>query len=72
MATLQEVIIDTESIKLDQFLKWVSAVSTGGEAKLVIAEGKVKINGAVELQRGKQLHKGDIVEIAGAGTFKVV
>jgi ribosome-associated protein len=59
------VKIDTEYIKLDSFLKAVNAVSSGGEAKILIAEGQVRVNGAVELRRGRKLHPGDRVTIDG-------
>ena len=62
---MREVKIDTDFIKLDQFLKFESIVGTGGEAKNVIKDGLVKVNGSVELTRGKKLHKGDIVEAFG-------
>ncbi len=57
--------IDTDYIKLDSFLKAVSAVSSGGEAKLLISGGEVRVNGAVELRRGRKLYPGDRVEMAG-------
>lgn len=53
------------SIKLDQFIKWVGAVQTGGEAKLLIQDGRVKVNGKVELQRGRKLVEGDRVLLLG-------
>jgi ribosome-associated protein len=52
-------------IKLDQFLKHHHIVDTGGQAKLVIQEGAVKVNGQVETRRGRKLVTGDRVEIAG-------
>ena len=55
--------IDTDYIKLDSFLKAVNAASSGGEAKLLIAGGVVKVNGAVEQRRGRKLYPGDRVEI---------
>lgn len=58
-----EIKIDTEIIKLDSFLKWCGAVSLGSEAKIYIKNGDVKLNDIVELQRGKKLKKGDIIEI---------
>lgn len=58
-----EVKIDTEFIKLDQFLKYENIVPTGGEAKNVIMDGMVKVNGIAELARGKKLRKGDKIEI---------
>jgi ribosome-associated protein len=55
--------IDTEYIKLDSFLKAVNAVGSGGEAKLMVAEGLVKVNGEVETRRGSKLRPGDKVEM---------
>lgn len=49
-------------IKLGQALKAANLVSSGVEAKIVIAEGQVKVNGVKELQRGKKLYDGDIIE----------
>lgn len=57
--------LTTEYIKLDSFLKAVNAVASGGEAKLLIADGLVTVNGALELRRGRKLHPGDRVEFAG-------
>ena len=57
--------IDTEFIKLDSFLKAVDAVCSGGEAKIIISEGMVQVNGEVELRRGRKLRPGDRVELGG-------
>lgn len=62
--------ITTEFIRLDALLKFTALVRTGGEAKYVISEGLVKVNGEVCTMRGKKLHEGDIVEFAGE-TVKV-
>ena len=51
-----------EFIKLGQALKAAGLVESGVEAKLVIQDGQVKVNGQVEYQRGKKLVAGDIVE----------
>ena len=59
---MKKISINTEMIKLDSFLKWCGAVSTGSEAKLYIKNGEVKVNGEIEERRGKKLKKGDIVE----------
>ncbi|MFH0998280.1 MAG: RNA-binding S4 domain-containing protein [Pseudomonadota bacterium] len=56
--------IHTVYIKLDSFLKAVNAVASGGEAKLLIADGRVWVNGAVELRRGRKLYPGDGVKLA--------
>ncbi len=58
------------TIKLDQFLKKVGAVMSGGEAKLLIQEGSVSVNCETETRRGRQLHEGDQVVIEGE-TFVV-
>ena len=48
-------------MKLDQFLKWKNLVSSGGEAKVLINNGTVKVNGVIETRRGRKLNKGDKV-----------
>lgn len=62
---MENIYISTEYIKLDQLLKFANAVEGGGMAKNIILDGLVKVNGQVELQRGKKLRKGDIVEFNG-------
>jgi len=68
---LLEIKIDTEFIKLDQFLKFTGLVNTGGEAKNIIMEGRVMVNGEVERARGKKLRVDDIVELDGR-KYKIV
>jgi ribosome-associated protein len=53
----------TYPIRLDQFLKVSCLVGSGGEAKVMVAEGLVKVNGEVELRRGRKLQKGDQVQL---------
>ncbi len=60
---MKEIEIYSEYIKLDAFLKFCGAVGTGGEAKLRIAAGEVKVNGDVCTQRGKKLRDGDRVTL---------
>lgn len=62
---MMEIAIDSEYIKLDQFLKLADIVSTGGHAKFLIQEGVVKVNGEVETRRGKKIKSGDIIEVEG-------
>ena len=62
---MKEIPIRDEYIKLDQFLKFVNVVSSGIEAKIVIKDGQVKVNGEVETRRGKKLVPGDVVEVEG-------
>lgn len=52
-------------IKLDSFLKWQGLVDTGGQAKLVIQDGEVRVNGKVETRRGRKLVNGDKVTFNG-------
>ncbi|MGI6584926.1 MAG: RNA-binding S4 domain-containing protein [Gracilibacteraceae bacterium] len=60
---MREVKINTDFIKLDQFLKFESIADTGGEAKNIITGGMVKVNGNIERARGKKLRRGDIIEV---------
>jgi ribosome-associated protein len=66
MVGMRDVPIDGEMIRLGQFLKLADLIDTGGEAKLVIAAGEVAVNGEVDLRRGRQLHRGDVVSVGGA------
>jgi len=59
---MEQVKINSEYIKLDQFLKWAGACDNGGMAKSLILDGLVKVNGNIEIQRGKKIRNGDIVE----------
>lgn len=52
-------------IRLDQFLKVARLVGSGGEAKMIITEGLVSVNGEREVRRGRKLQKGDKVQIEG-------
>jgi len=58
-----EIAIKTEFIKLDALLKYADLVSSGGEAKLLITDGSVSVNGAVCTMRGKKCRPGDVVRI---------
>lgn len=60
---LKEVKIQGEYIKLDQVLKLGELVGSGGQAKLLILNGEVKVNGNIVVQRGKKIRPGDIVEL---------
>ena len=63
---MKEIFIKDEFIKLGQALKLAGLVDSGVEAKIVIQDGQVKVNGQVEIQRGKKLHDGDVFEYNGA------
>lgn len=62
---MEQVSIRTDSIKLDQFLKWANLAATGGEAKLLVQEGNVLVNGELETRRGRTLVPGDVIEVTG-------
>ncbi|NET36828.1 MAG: RNA-binding S4 domain-containing protein [Cyanothece sp. SIO1E1] len=53
------------TIKLDQFLKTVGMASTGGQAKLLIQDGRVSVDGEVETRRGRKLVEGNQVSVLG-------
>ncbi|TLH63111.1 RNA-binding S4 domain-containing protein [Mycolicibacterium aubagnense] len=62
---MNDVPIRDESIRLGQFLKLASLIDSGADAKAVIAEGMVEVNGEAETRRGRQLKPGDVVAFAG-------
>ena len=63
---MKEVRIRDEFIKLGQALKLAGLAGSGVDAKFIIQDGKVSVNGRVETQRGKKLVDGDVVEYAGS------
>lgn len=62
---MNQIKIKDDYIKLGQALKLAGMVGSGVEAKVVIQDGQVLVNGEVELQRGKKLHPGDIFSFNG-------
>lgn len=62
---METIQIKDEFIKLGQALKLANLVESGVDAKMVIQDGLVKVNGGIEYQRGKKLHNGDIFEFDG-------
>lgn len=66
-----EIIINTEYIKLDQFLKLADISQTGGHGKIMILDGLVKVNGETTLQRGKKLYDNDTVQVEDSEKFIV-
>ena len=62
---MEKITIKTEFIRLQELLKFASLVSTGGEAKIMISEGEVSVNGETCLQRGRKLRHGDVVRCRG-------
>ncbi|GAA2060718.1 RNA-binding S4 domain-containing protein [Williamsia deligens] len=65
MSAVPEVPIRDDGIRLGQFLKLANLIESGAEAKEVIADGAVSVNGEVETRRGRQLVVGDEVTVGG-------
>ena len=68
---MEKITIETEYIKLDSLLKFAAVVGNGGEAKYVISESMVTVNGEVCTMRGKKLRPGDKVSFQGLD-FEIV
>ncbi len=64
--------IGDRPINLTQVLKLSGCVLSGGEAKLLIAEGRVRVNGQVELRKRRQMAVGDLVELEGGPSVMLV
>ncbi|MGO2632657.1 MAG: RNA-binding S4 domain-containing protein [Galactobacter sp.] len=62
----ESVLLSEDGIRLGQLLKLVNAVEDGQEAKTVISEGLVSVNGEEETRRGRQLHAGDVISLGDA------
>ena len=69
---MEQISINTEYIKLDQFLKFAGVVGSGSEAKMLIADALIRVNGEICLMRGKKLRPGDRVEVDGGDAFEVI
>lgn len=63
---MEEIVLRDEFIKLGQAIKAAGLVESGVEAKIVIQDGEVKVNGVVETQRSKKLFGGEVVEYNGS------
>ena len=62
---MQEIKIRDEYIKLGQALKLAGLVGSGVEAKMLIQDGLVTVNGEVDMRRGRKLYPGDVFELEG-------
>ena len=72
MSNIEKMEVNTETIQLDQFLKWAGVLESGGQVKLMIEDEMILVNGIVETARRKKLHDGDVVEIKKIGSWQVV
>lgn len=61
----RDVAIVGDVIRLGQLLKLAGVAATGGEARELVQDGEVRVNGEIETRRGRQLHHGDVVEALG-------
>lgn len=65
MDSVREVRIRDDTIRLGQALKLAGLAGSGGDARALIEEGAVRVNGEVETRRGRQLRRGDVVAVGG-------
>lgn len=66
MTSTREIPIRDEMVRLGQLLKLADLVDAGSDVKELLASGTVQVNGEAETRRGRQLHRGDVIEISGA------
>ncbi len=60
---MREIALDRDGIRLGQFLKLAGLIDSGADAKTVLADGAVSVNGEPEARRGRQLRRGDVVQL---------
>ena len=65
MAPQRRIGIRSETIDLGALLKLAQVAATGGEAKHLIRDGRITVNGQVERRRGRQIRPGDLIDAAG-------
>ncbi|MDD6127764.1 RNA-binding S4 domain-containing protein [uncultured Selenomonas sp.] len=69
---VQKIAIDTDTIQLDQFLKWAGVTTTGGDIRTLLDNRQIKRNGETESAKRRKLVPGDVIEIEGVGSYEVV
>ncbi|MDF2565355.1 MAG: putative binding protein [Massilibacillus sp.] len=69
---METIEINSDVIQLDQLLKWAGIVDSGGQVRFMLDDNIIKLNGVLLTERRKKIHPGDVVEIMGTGTWKVV
>ena len=65
MTVMKEIILSKQPVELFKILKFEGMASSGGEAKMLIADGHVKVNGAKEIRKRKQIVADDVIEFGG-------
>lgn len=68
---MKEIVINTEYIKLDSFLKYAGVISNGSDAKIMIANERIRVNDEIAFQRGKKLRDGDIISIDNKESYTI-
>jgi len=69
---MEIIEISTQTIQLDQLLKWAGIADTGGQVRLFIDDGLITLNGVKVHERRKKIKPGDIIEIKDIGIWKVM
>ncbi len=69
---MELIEINTESIQIDQFLKWAGIVETGGQIKDLLTDHMIELNGQLVTEKRKKLKNRDIITIKGIGPYQVV
>ena len=69
---MKEIKIQTETIQLDQFLKWADITESGGQTSMLIANKMIFVNGESCTVKRKKLYQNDIVKVENVGQFRVV
>lgn len=68
---METVKIHTESITLGQLLKFVNLASSGGEVKALLAEGNIRVDGELEMRRGRKLYSGMTVTVGSEHHYRI-
>jgi len=63
---VREIPVRDDGIRLGQLLKLADLAASGADAKALLSEGAVQVNGQVEVRRGRQLARGDVVQVGGS------
>lgn len=69
---METIEINSDVIQLDQLLKWAGIVDSGGQVRFMLDEKIIKLNDVFLTEKRKKVYPGDVVEIVGTGTWKVV
>jgi len=69
---METIEINSDVIQLDQLLKWAGIIDSGGQVRFMLDEKIIKLNDVFLTERRKKVYPGDVVEIVGTGTWKVV